>query len=447
MNAENIKPASPYSIRRRLMLGLGILITVTSFIETGVAYDVALREVDGIADTHMAQMARALRHDRFERSAPRLPTPEGKDETNSFKIQITPIPEGEFPFPSRDNGNIMRGYSMRDIGGKSYRIYTTYSRSNKIEVMHDMALRSASARELALRIMLPFFIISPLMLLCVWLGISLSLRPLFTSRNEIGKRDANDLSPLSVAGVPMELLPFVNEINALFARVSNAFIAQKNFVADAAHELRSPLAALRLQVQGLQKAGSDETRNTAAERLTAGIDRASRLVEQMLILAREESAERLHEEVDLSALTRLAISDVLPLSQVRGIDIGAKLPLKANDQDSKTKGNPEALRIMVCNILDNAVKYAPLQGIVDVSLQRNQDGLILRVEDNGPGVSEEDRLRIFERFHRSAETSSTTIGSGLGMAIVKAIADAHNVSIDITQSSELGGLAVTLHFR
>ena len=448
MNTSNVKPNSTYSIRRRLMLGLGILITVASVIETWVAYDVALREVDGIADTHMAQMARALRRDRFERSSPHVPSIDNKDEAASFKIQITPIPEGELPFPLRENNNSnnLRGFSIREIDGKSYRIYTTYSRSNKIEVMHDMALRSASARELALRIMLPFFIISPLMLLCVWLGVSLSLRPLFKSRNEIGKRDANDLSPLSVTDVPLELLPFVDEINALFVRVSNAFIAQKNFVADAAHELRSPLAALRLQVQGLQKAATDDARSTAAERLTSGIDRASRLVEQMLILAREESAELQHEEVDLAALTRLAISDVLPFSQMRGIDIGAKLPLKTSDNAGKIIGNPEALRIMLCNILDNAVKYAPLKGVVDVSLLAHDQGLELCIEDNGPGLGEEDRQRIFERFHRSPETSSNTIGSGLGMAIVKAIADRHRITISFHESTDLGGLAVTLRF-
>ena len=166
----------------------------------------------------------------------------------------------------------------------------------------------------------------------------------------------------------------------------------------------------------------------------------------MLILAREESAELQHEEVDLAALTRLAISDVLPLSQVRGIDIGAKLPLKTSDNAGKIIGNPEALRIMLCNILDNAVKYAPLKGVVDVSLLAHDQGLELCIEDNGPGLGEEDRQRIFERFHRSPETSSNTIGSGLGMAIVKAIADRHRITISFHESTDLGGLAVTLRF-
>jgi len=437
---------APYSIRRRLILGLGILISVASIIETSVAYDVALHEVDGIADTQMAQIARAFRRDRGDRAAPLSQTVESNDNTGNFNIQLTPRNPDETWVPMRDFVGGPRSYSMRTIDGKTFRIYTTFSRTHKIEVMHDMALRSAGARQLALRIMLPFFIISPLLLLCVWWGISFALRPLFSSRNEIGKRDANDLSPLVTDDVPLELMPFVLEINALFARVSQAFVAQKNFVADAAHELRSPLAALRLQVQGLQRASSDEARQIAAERLTSGIDRASRLIEQMLILAREESAEGILQDVDLTTVTRLAISDVHPLAHAKEIDIGAKLPLKDNEQAFRIRGNPEALRIMLSNLLDNAIKYSPRRGVVDVSLDMLPEGLQLCIEDNGPGIAENERQRIFERFHRISETSQIASGSGLGLAIVKAIADRHQIQIRFGQSAGLGGLSVVLHF-
>jgi two-component system OmpR family sensor kinase len=244
--------------------------------------------------------------------------------------------------------------------------------------------------------------------------------------------------------VPDELLPFILEINVLFSRIGKAFAAQQHFVADAAHELRSPLAALRLQVQGLQRATTADARNIASGRVMTGIDRATRLIEQMLVLAREEATEPDLAACDLQQVARLALSDVLPMAQARHIDIGANLSEAGNDETTNILGNTEALRILLRNLLDNAVKYAPENGTVNLTLKHGPGNLALSVEDNGPGIHGQERHHLFERFRRGHDHKAG--GSGLGLAIVQAIAKRHHIRMELGDSAQLGGLAITLHF-
>jgi len=252
------------------------------------------------------------------------------------------------------------------------------------------------------------------------------------------------LRPLSTRQVPEELLPFVNEINSLFVRISNAFAAQQSFIGNAAHELRSPLAALRLQVQSLQRAQTPEARQKATERLLAGIDRATRLIAQMLELARADAPASSFERTDLPSLIRLALSDALPSAQTRQIEISANLPEDASPASFGFTGNVEALRSMLRNLLENAIKYAPQNGAVLINLSRTPKELVLEIEDNGPGIPGEERAEIFDRFKRGAAPKAE--GCGLGLAIVKTIADRHRIDIVLEDSRRLGGLATILHF-
>jgi two-component system OmpR family sensor kinase len=234
----------------------------------------------------------------------------------------------------------------------------------------------------------------------------------------------------------------VQELNLLFGRVRHAFDAQKHFVADAAHELRSPLAALKLQVQGLQRAPDGASRDLAVSRLVAGIDRATRLVEQMLALARHEAsmaAGAKPEPVDLSEVARLAVSDAVAAAQARGIDIGI-----AHADAAMVDGQPEALRMLLRNLLENAIKYTPLEGRVDIGIARQGDSVELTVDDSGPGLPPAERERVLDRFYRSGETQAS--GSGLGLAIVKSIADLHGATVALDQSPSLGGLRVRVVF-
>jgi two-component system OmpR family sensor kinase len=259
----------------------------------------------------------------------------------------------------------------------------------------------------------------------------------------VASRQADDLSPVSEAGLPDEVRPLVHELNLLFGRVKTAFDAQQHFVADAAHELRTPLAALKLQAQSLGRADSEDTRRVAVARLTAGIDRATRLVEQLLVLARQEASAAgaaATTQVDLAQLARRAVADLAGAAQAKGIDLGLQ-----HADAASVPGQPDALNILMRNLVENAVKYTPEGGTVDIAVHALEGAVKLSVEDSGPGISPEERERVVDRFYRIA--GSEAAGSGLGLAIVKAIAERHGATLALGESERLKGLAATVTFR
>jgi two-component system OmpR family sensor kinase len=262
-------------------------------------------------------------------------------------------------------------------------------------------------------------------------------------RKQLASRQADDLSAVSDAGLPDEVRPLVQELNLLFGRVRTAFDTQQNFVADAAHELRTPLAALKLQVQSLERsdsrADSLEARKLAISRLSAGIERATRLVEQLLVLARQEASAAPHQPVVLADLARRAVADLIGVAQTKHIDLGLQ-----RADGGEVEGQPEALMILLRNLVDNAIKYTPAGGTVDVSVEAEQGRLSVTVEDSGPGIPAEERERVFDRFYRVP--GSEAAGSGLGLAIIKAIAERHGATLTLGESQRLGGLAATVRF-
>jgi two-component system OmpR family sensor kinase len=299
------------------------------------------------------------------------------------------------------------------------------------------------ARTLALRSILPTLPTAPLLALIAWWVVSRSLAPVARLRAQMAARKADELAPLNEHGLPVEIQPLIQELNLLFDRLRQAFDSQRVFVADAAHEMRSPLAALKIQLQGLQRAGDDPTRELQIRRLAAGIERASHLVDQLLVLARQEAsvAEGVAlEPTDLAQAGFLALSDTVASAQARQIDLGVHRAVSV-----MLPGHPESLRILVRNLLDNGVKYTPAGGTVDLSIHPTSDGALVTVEDSGPGVPAPDRARVLDRFYRASGAGST--GSGLGLAIVKAIAEMHRATIVLDQSQRLGGLRVRVAFR
>lgn len=435
------------SIRKRLLLVVGLGIALVTIFQVIVAYRVALDEVDTIGDFHMVEMARAVRRNMPVSGIQIVPVPGTSlmpaSEANCFtlRVQRTGMPAGPLSLLQRSR----RHFSMREEGGKKLRVLYAEAPGIQIEISHDLAIRAKTARDLAVRTILPVLIVAPVLLLCVWLGIGHALRPLRKSRAEIAGCKGGELEALGTESVPDEVLPFVEEINVLFRRINSEFEARRNFVADVAHELRSPLAALSLQVQGLQRAQTDEARAQASGRVMGGIARATRLVEQLLVLAREEAAPRTGEWILLPQVLRLALSDVLSQAQARNIDLGADLQEHLPESLFAILGNSEALRTLLRNLLDNAVKYTPEGGRIDVCLQLEEQALVLHVEDSGPGIPVGERARIFERFRRG-RSGRNAGGSGLGLAIVGAIASNHGIEIELGRSAKLGGLALSLRF-
>lgn len=441
-----MKPRVSHSLRNRLLGLLLGAITLSSLIQAVTAYTTALSQADVIFDSHMQKMAMSLR------SGVPLVNAEPNNEFNSdranedFVVQMWNA-RGVPIFQSAAHRTLRKpaapGFSdIKTLDARTYRVYSLTTPKETIQVAQDMAARRDMARTLAWRAAGPSMLTAPLLMLLVAWVVSRSLAPVANVRSQMASRRADDLSPVSEVGLPEEVRPLIDDLNLLLARVKQAFDAQTSFVADAAHELRSPLTALKIQVQGLQRATDDDTRKIAVKRLASGIERAGHLVDQLLVLARQEAnatAGLALHPIDLAQVGLLALTDVLLVAQARQIDLGVHRASRV-----MMTGNPEALRILVRNLLDNGIKYTPSGGTVDLDVHATAEATVLSVEDSGPGIPAADRDRVLNRFYRLQGTRAE--GSGLGLAIVKAIADVHGAKVFIDQSPRLGGLRVQVTF-
>lgn len=415
------------SLRRQLLWLVLAAIALVSVLQAGTAYRSALVQADVLFDEHLRELARSVQQG-------------GSPRDLDVQVQIWSS-EGVEVFRSagpRMPERALLGFSDITVQGRHWRVYALQTAEHTVQVAQDRDAREARARALALRAALPIVLLAPLLMGAVWWLITRSLAPVERMRRQVAGRPADDLSALPEADLPEEVLPLVQELNLLFGRVRLAFDAQRHFVADAAHELRSPLAALKLQAQALHRATGEAQREAALQRLESGIERTIRLVSQMLALARVESQPAAAAQpVGLQQLAREAVAQVLPDARARGIDLGLE-----NEADAQVTGQPEALHILLRNLLENAVKYTPTGGRVDILITTQPPGLV--VEDSGPGIPEAERERVFDRFYRT--TDAQAAGSGLGLAIVRTIAQQHGAVVTLGRSERLGGLRVRLQF-
>ena len=431
-----------HSLKGRLLAFLLAAVLLVTLMLAATSYRGALREADAMFDHYLQQTANSLRG-----AAPLGIAPEAFDSGDGFELYIQIWgPDGVQLYRSARSAlppRAVLGFSDVRVEGSRYRVYSVQNRFQTVQIAQDMDAREARARAMAWRATWPLALMAPLLMLAVAWVIRRSLAPVQRMRRQVASRAADDLSPLETQGLPDEVRPLVQELNLLFDRVQRAFEAQKSFVADAAHELRSPLTALKLQAHALGRAGDEAARDAAVQRLNQGIDRAIALVEQMLVLARQEAQAgqgQPAQPVDLQALVREGVTAVLPQAQARGIDLGV-----LEGDPVVVPGHPDSLAVLLRNLLDNAIKYSPAQGQVDVGLHQQGSVASLVVEDSGPGIPEAERTRVLDRFYRVPDAPAR--GSGLGLAIVKTIADQHGATLLLGVSERLGGLRVELQFR
>jgi two-component system OmpR family sensor kinase len=436
-----------HSLRGRLLWFLLAAITIAAIAQASIAYRTALRDADQIFDYHMQQMALSLRSRvplaSSEEADADVPAP--ASDNDDLVVQVW-SPDGVRVFRSASHARLPQravlGFSNVRANGTTYRIFSIQTNNQTVQVAQDLAVRRAMAGNLALRTLGPIAVMMPILMLVVWWVVSGSLEPVARVRRQVATRQADDLSPVSENGLPDEVRPLVQELNLLFGRVRTAFDAQQNFVADAAHELRTPLAALKLQAQSLERAETPEARQVAVRRISAGIERATRLVEQLLVLARQEASAAggaPRQPVDLAGIARCAVADLAGVAQAKRIDLGLQ-----RADSAQVEGQPEALTILTRNLVDNAIKYTPEGGTVDVSVADEGGAVVLTVEDSGPGIPPEERERVFDRFYRVP--GSDAAGSGLGLAIIKAIAERHGATLALSESPRLHGLMATVRF-
>jgi len=438
-----------HSLRGRLLWFLLAAITIAAVAQATIAYRTALHDADQIFDYHMQQMALSLRSGTplsNDEARARLEADSSASGNDDMVVQMW-SPDGVQMFHSVSRARLPQravlGFSNVRANGTTYRVFSIQTSNQTVQVAQDLAVRRNMAGNMALRTLGPIAVMMPILMLVVWWVVSGSLQPVARVRSQVASRQADDLSPVSDTGLPDEVRPLVQELNLLFGRVKTAFEAQQHFVADAAHELRTPLAALRLQAQSLDRADNPDARRVAVGRLTAGIDRATRLVEQLLVLARQEATAAegaVSRPVDLADLARRTVADLAGVAAAKGVDLGVQ-----QADPATVAGQPDALQILLRNLVDNAVKYTPGGGTVDISVQHEGANIVVQVEDSGPGIPPDERERVFDRFYRVA--GSEAAGSGLGLAIIKAIAERHGATLVLDASARLGGLKAVVTFN
>ena len=432
------------SIRVRLLLALLAMLLVAAAVMGAVTYRNVLAETEAIFDYQLRQMALSLR-DQGEIAQGQAAAL--TDEDLDFVVQIWTV-DGRNIYASRAHSTLperaLLGLADITVQGQVWRTFGVATRDRVIQVAQPRQIRRRQAASAALRSVEPLLYIAPLMALAIWWLAAQTLLPLRRVAVGLRERDAQSLEPLPVAGLPDEVEPLVNALNALLQRLGASLDAQRAFVSDAAHELRSPLTALKLQLQLLRRAPDEAARLDATETLAAGIERAARLVEQLLTLARSEPGApvAMTDGLDLAELVRAAVADTVPFAASRG----TVLDLQA-DAKVAVRGEPTALAVLVRNLADNAVRYSPPGSRVElrVGLHESGQGAVptLEVDDAGPGIPMAQRERVFDRFYR--HSGSAEVGTGLGLAIVRGVAQRHAAEIELG-SSPLGGLRVTVRF-
>ena len=371
------------------------------------------------------------------------------DETDSVYYQVLGS-RGEFlsgerllPTPLEDEKLVTNELRMRDDVLKGTPIRVAYiwvrveapeARPALVQVAETLEKRSVLAREIIQGVMLPLFVILPLAVLLVWLALARGIQPLNQLEERIRKRKPDDMSPLDESVVPTEVLPLVSSINDLLTRLKDSIATQKRFLADAAHQLKTPLAGLRMQADLAQRtdASADDLKQSLKQIGRASM-RATHTVNQLLALARAESsgAPIAMQNCDLAALTMDVVKDSLPRAMERHIDLGFEAPAQGR---AMMQGNPTLLKEMVRNLIDNAINYTPSSlaqpGVVTARVSGDAaSGWVLQVEDSGPGIPAQERERVFEPFYRALGTEAD--GSGLGLAIVQEIAEKHGAKIQL----------------
>jgi two-component system OmpR family sensor kinase/two-component system sensor histidine kinase QseC len=437
------------SIRTRLLLALLGLVAVVSVLAGVLTYRRVLAETSDLLDYQLRQMALSL--ESQIPLAPNLPPQNGTD----YIVEIWNL-FGGIKYSSRPGlptiNRPLLGYADLRLQGRPWRAYGVETLDGVIDVAQPLGLRDALARAAALRVVLPILVLLPLLAAAIAAVVGRSLAPLRRMAAEVQRRDAHSLTPLPATGLPEEIAPLVVQVNGLLRRLDEAFVTQRSFIADAAHELRSPLTAVRLQLQLLDRAPDEGARQEARVALGQAVERAAHLVSQLLTLARNEPQDARARELVPLALgepAAEALADTHALAASRAVELSLETPTPSAGSASASavvRGDREALRILVRNLVDNAVRYSPAGGHVEVRITEGAGdaaGAVLQVDDSGPGIPVAERERAFDRFHRRAATAQE--GCGLGLAIVQAIAQRHGAGVTLADAPA-GGLRVTVQF-
>jgi two-component system sensor histidine kinase QseC len=439
------------SLRFRLILAVLGVVTLAWLILAASSYRQTRHEVDEVLDAYLsesvsllmefqgAQTDRAVtwplepEHPDRALLAFQVLTPDGR-----LRMRSSNAPEAAFP---QDRA----GFSTRRMGEIAWRVFSARHPASGewIQVAERLSSRRHIREEVAESVLFPLILALPVLGGLLVIAVSRALRPMNRIAAAIARRDSRYLEDIEITSVPREIKPIVDQLNGLLARVRKGIHNEQRFTADAAHELRTPLAGIRMQAEVARVAGSDAIRELALEKILLGCDRSARLVDQLLTLARLDATERQLplERLILSPLAREVLADLEPDARRREI----QLEFVSSDE-STILGNETWLRILLRNLIDNAIRYSPAGSTVTTRCRQNENGqTILEVEDQGGGLGQEEWRRLTERFYRG-EASTMSSGSGLGLSIVKKITELLSAELIFSTGMTGGGLKVQVVF-
>jgi signal transduction histidine kinase len=476
MKAQHAGPAAVASIHRRVLLWAMGALAVGACLLVGGSWYWLDQEMNEVFEDNLKQVALAVashhntsgtngeaRPPRLAQQLPRIYEEFGHFE---FLTQVW-TQNGRRLYSSDDSIALplvsRSGMSTVTAGGEPWHVYTIVLDDGTVQAAQRARERDSLARETASTMVPPALLMLALAAVLLTLALRRALAPISLAAGEVTARNVEALHPIPLASQPAELHLLVSAINDLMARLGSALAQQRNFVADAAHELRTPIAALRLQLQLLERAGDDAQRTIAMAELAAGVARTQHLVEQLLQLSRlgPEAPPLQRQPVSLAQLARSAVSTFSARAEAQGVDLGAEVQAPA-----EVAGDPQQLAILLNNLITNALRHTPAGGRIDVIAGTDNGAPMLAVRDTGPGIAPGERLRVFDRFYRLAGASADPAaapaqpsgtpeaaavlpqpesGSGLGLAIVKAVAERHGAQAHLSDAPG-GGLLVTITF-
>lgn len=322
------------------------------------------------------------------------------------------------------------GYRNFQYQGQPWRglVAESVDGTYRIQVAHSQELRDTEAFEIATNTVAPLGFLFPLLLALIYFSVRHGLKPLDSLAAEVGARSPDNLHRLAASKAPLEVMPLVASLNRLLDRLGIAIDNERRFTADAAHELRTPLAALKVQAQVALASSDPESRQHALGQVVASVDRTTRLVEQLLRLARLDPIQQLPDpsRIDLAELAQALIDDARPLAEAKAQTLNCPAPAA----EVSVNGDPDLLRVALRNLIDNALRYTPPGSQVDIAWGTDGSHDWIAVEDDGPGIALPDQDRVFERFERGSNANQT-IGSGLGLAIARGVAVLHGGALEL----------------
>ena len=440
----------PASMKRRLLAGVLGAVAAIWLGTAIVSYRDARREVDELLDAHLAQAASLLvaqaGHEMEEREDEHAPGLSRYEHRVAFQVwehgRVLLLHSAGAP--NRRLSGQLDGFSDIDVEGRPWRVFSTWTPKRRflIQVGEERAARDRIAAAIGLNLLTPMLLALPLLGVLVWLGVRWGMRPLASLGDQVARRAPGNLTPIEVEKPPAEIAPLVASLNRLFERVRTSIEGERRFTADAAHELRTPIAAVRVQAEVARAAATTEQeRRGALDKIIAGCDRAARAVDQLLTLARLDPA-RDHlsrEPCDLREAARSVLAEMAPMALGRRIEVEL-----AEGAPLAVSGDRDLLAILIRNLVDNAVRYSPPGGTVQVRVERDGGATRLVVTDQGPGIAPADRPGLGQRFHRLPGARAE--GSGLGLSIVSRIAEMHEARVSFGDGPGGCGLTVTVGF-